>query len=97
MGQQLESAESAFGEPALSRPAIGSLPAKGSCWYCDQMVDNVRRFCSPGCRNDYLEEEVGYSQKGGLSVLPPASKWLASPLDTSQAPIRSAGLDSEFS
>lgn len=33
------------------------LPAKGSCWYCDKPVDNVRRFCSSSCRNDYREEE----------------------------------------
>jgi hypothetical protein len=34
-----------------------ALPPKGTCWYCDQIVDNVRRFCSVACRNDYFEEE----------------------------------------
>lgn len=34
-----------------------SLQAKGSCWYCDKPVDNVRRFCSLSCRDDYFEEE----------------------------------------
>lgn len=97
MVQQLESTERSSGEPALARPSIASLPAKGSCWYCDQAVDNVRRFCSPSCRSDYLEEEAGYSIAGKLSVLPGASTALASSLDTSQAPLRSTGLDSEAS
>jgi len=34
-----------------------TLPAKGACWYCDKPVDNVRRFCSLSCRDDYFEEE----------------------------------------
>lgn len=34
-----------------------ALPPKGFCWYCDQAVDSVRRFCSPSCRHDYYEEE----------------------------------------
>jgi hypothetical protein len=33
------------------------LQAKGACWYCDEPVDNVRRFCSLACRDDYFEEE----------------------------------------
>lgn len=44
-------------------PNKGSLLAlqpKGSCWYCDQPVDNVRRFCSSSCRDDYLEEEAEF-------------------------------------
>lgn len=43
------------GEGCASNPT--ALPAKGSCWYCDKPVDNVRRFCSLSCRNDYQEEE----------------------------------------
>lgn len=39
----------------VSRSA--SLPAKGSCWYCDKALDNVRRFCSSTCRDDYFEEQ----------------------------------------
>jgi len=45
-----------------ARPA-GSLLAlqpKGSCWYCDQPVDNIRKFCSSSCRDDYLEEEAEF-------------------------------------
>jgi hypothetical protein len=33
------------------------LQAKGTCWYCHEPVDNVRRFCSIECRDDYFEEE----------------------------------------
>jgi hypothetical protein len=43
---------------------MAALPPKGTCWYCDQRVDNVRRFCSVACRNDYFEEE------GELPFLP---------------------------
>jgi hypothetical protein len=34
-----------------------TLQAKGSCWYCDRLVDSVRRFCSVSCREDYFDEE----------------------------------------
>jgi hypothetical protein len=44
----------------VSRSA--SLQAKGSCWYCDKPVDNVRRFCSHACRDDYFEEESEHFQ-----------------------------------
>ena len=64
MGHRLEATETASGVPPFSRPAIASLPPKGTCWYCDNGVDNVRRFCSPTCRNDYLEEEAGYFNIG---------------------------------
>lgn len=37
-----------------------ALQPKGSCWYCDQPVDSVRRFCSSTCRDDYLEEEAEF-------------------------------------
>jgi hypothetical protein len=41
-------------------PAKPMLPAKGFCWYCDHAVDNVRRFCSVACREDYYEEEAEF-------------------------------------
>lgn len=35
------------------------LKPKGACWYCNQPLDNVRRFCSKTCADDYkMEEEV---------------------------------------
>ena len=40
-----------------------ALQPKGSCWYCDQPVDSVRRFCSSGCRDDYLEEEAEFGSE----------------------------------
>lgn len=53
-----------FQAPPSTAKAIGCqmerlnrLQPKGSCWYCDQPVDSVRRFCSSACRADYLEEE----------------------------------------
>jgi hypothetical protein len=39
------------------------LQPKGSCWYCDQPVDSVRRFCSSNCRDDYLEEEAEFGSE----------------------------------
>ena len=52
--------------PAGGQPGTGTtsvllaLQPKGSCWYCDQPVDSVRRFCSSTCRDDYLEEEAEF-------------------------------------
>ncbi|MFS0754026.1 hypothetical protein ABC383_04945 [Noviherbaspirillum sp. 1P10PC] len=43
-----------------SASALMALQPKGSCWYCDQPVDSVRRFCSSNCRDDYLEEEAEF-------------------------------------
>lgn len=40
-----------------------ALQPKGSCWYCDQPVDSIRRFCSSNCRDDYLEEEAEFGNR----------------------------------
>ena len=37
-----------------------SLPAKGSCWYCDKALDSVRRFCGKECA-DAFDEEAAYT------------------------------------
>jgi hypothetical protein len=37
-----------------------SLQPKGSCWYCDKPVDNVRRFCGKECA-DAFDEEAEYN------------------------------------
>ena len=37
-----------------------SLPAKGSCWYCDKPLDSVRRFCGKECA-DAFDEEAAYT------------------------------------
>ena len=72
MGQHVEASELTPQAALMGRPAIASLQPKGSCWYCDQPVDNVRRFCSPGCRNDYLEEEASFFA-AATPPAPPAS------------------------
>jgi hypothetical protein len=51
-------------EPALAAvavatpgmPARASLPAKGSCWYCEKPLDSVRRFCGKSCAASFDEE-----------------------------------------
>lgn len=37
------------------------LKPKGTCWYCNQPVDNVRRFCNKICADDYRMEEETFS------------------------------------
>lgn len=38
---------------------MADLKPKGACWYCNQPLDNVRRFCSKTCADDYrIEEET---------------------------------------
>ena len=48
------------GEPAMSAPppptTRQSLPAKGSCWYCEKPLDSVRRFCGKECADGFDEE-----------------------------------------
>jgi len=43
-------------------PATGAgLKPKGACWYCNQPLDNVRRFCSKTCAEDYRVEEEAFN------------------------------------
>ena len=37
------------------------LKPKGACWYCNQPLDNVRRFCSKTCADDYRVEEEAFN------------------------------------
>ena len=39
-----------------SMPTRASLPAKGSCWYCEKPLDSVRRFCGKSCADSFDEE-----------------------------------------
>ena len=53
-------------EPVLAAvaavmPARLSLPAKGSCWYCEKPLDSVRRFCGKTCA-DSFDEEAEYTR-----------------------------------
>jgi hypothetical protein len=56
--------KNAAAEPlAGARPAPSrqSLPAKGSCWYCEKPLDSVRRFCGKDCA-DAFDEEAEYTR-----------------------------------
>jgi hypothetical protein len=44
------------GVVAAERPSRASLPAKGSCWYCEKPLDSVRRFCGKSCSASFDEE-----------------------------------------
>jgi hypothetical protein len=48
------------GVPA-ARPR-NNLPPKGSCWYCEKPLDNVRRFCGKECA-DGFDDEAAFSHK----------------------------------
>lgn len=48
------------GDPAAGDLLAGLMP-KGACWYCNQPLDNVRRFCSKLCADDYRLEEEGFN------------------------------------
>lgn len=54
---------SATPPPALNQTARTrqSLPPKGSCWYCEKPLDNVRRFCDKECA-DAFDEEKEYTR-----------------------------------
>lgn len=39
-----------------------SLPPKGSCWYCEKPLDNVRRFCGKQCA-DGFDDEAAFSAR----------------------------------
>jgi hypothetical protein len=50
--------------PVASAPAVRTrqtLPPKGSCWYCEKPLDNVRRFCDKECA-DAFDEEKQYTR-----------------------------------
>ena len=41
------------------------LPSVGHCYYCNDDVENGRRFCSPECREDWeLEQEANRRHNG---------------------------------
>lgn len=43
---------------------MADLKPKGACWYCNQPLDNVRRFCSKTCADDYRMEEEAFNNNG---------------------------------
>lgn len=50
-----------LGTPAVPFLPRQSLPAKGTCWYCDKPVDSVRKFCSKDCSTAF-DEEAAFAQ-----------------------------------
>lgn len=54
---QHEQAVSAAAAAQALVQRASALQPKGTCWYCDRPVDNVKRFCSASCRHEYFEEE----------------------------------------
>ncbi|GAB3549370.1 hypothetical protein GCM10027343_31000 [Noviherbaspirillum agri] len=51
----------ADGMPLQNLAAFSALKPKGACWYCNQPLDNVRRFCSKTCADDYRAEEETFN------------------------------------
>jgi hypothetical protein len=52
------------GNPPLAATPVRKrqmLPPKGSCWYCEKPLDNVRRFCDKECA-DAFDEEKEYTR-----------------------------------
>lgn len=41
------------------------LPSIGHCYYCNDVVANGIRFCSPECREDYELEQEAYRRHNG--------------------------------
>jgi hypothetical protein len=44
---------------------VAALKPKGACWYCNQPLDNIRRFCSKECADDYKTEEEVFNSPAG--------------------------------
>lgn len=58
--------DGAIRPPSISTPTPAArarhmLPPKGSCWYCEKPLDNVRRFCDKECA-DAFDEEKEYTR-----------------------------------
>ena len=54
------------GQPkAIVSRSLSDLKPKGACWYCNQPLDNVRRFCSKTCADDYRIEEEAFNNPPG--------------------------------
>jgi hypothetical protein len=71
-GEIMNDAEHINNRVETARPIVGELPVgelaknvtalkpKGACWYCNQPLDNVRRFCNKTCAEDYRTEEEAF-------------------------------------
>jgi hypothetical protein len=39
------------------------LSPKGSCWYCNHQLDDVRRFCNKICAEAFEEDEMAMERR----------------------------------
>lgn len=40
------------------------LPAKGSCWFCDEALAANQKFCDSDCASDYELQEAAWARAG---------------------------------
>lgn len=43
-----------------------SLPAKGSCWFCDEPLPPRQKFCDSDCASDYELEQAARMRAGRM-------------------------------
>lgn len=41
-----------------------TLPAKGSCWFCDEALPPLQKFCDSDCASDYEMEQAARMRAG---------------------------------
>jgi predicted nucleic acid-binding Zn ribbon protein len=41
-----------------------ALPAKGSCWFCDEALPPQQKFCDSDCASDYEFEQAARVRAG---------------------------------
>lgn len=41
-----------------------ALPAKGSCWFCDESLPPQQKFCDSDCASDYELEQAAMVRAG---------------------------------
>lgn len=43
-----------------------SLPAKGTCWFCDEPLPPQQKFCNSDCASDFDIEEAALVRAGRM-------------------------------
>ncbi|HEY5799642.1 MAG TPA: hypothetical protein VIT92_05445 [Burkholderiaceae bacterium] len=57
-------------EPKATDVSRRLLAPKGSCWYCEKPVGEIRRFCGKACADAFEEEkEFNLPPVGGLPAV----------------------------
>ncbi|GIZ50517.1 hypothetical protein [Noviherbaspirillum aridicola] len=59
--EQIELNRMAAIEACRRTPA---LPAKGTCWFCDEPVQPAQKFCDADCASDYELEQAAFMRAG---------------------------------